>query len=148
MLVNTSKTAFENMLALLNLTNGTEYTAEDVSFGPPVVYSDAAHPDYNTKVVMTGIGDYTGTMDIFYKRLDLAREIMYRTYQGGAYPDVPSFMAYLATYNDVVGSDVQLEINYIPNGPEDVTTRILPAANSWLYFGEREIVFQGVPVAP
>jgi hypothetical protein len=145
MLVDTSKTAFENMLALLNTTNGTEYTEEDVSFGPPVVYSDVAHPDYNTKVVMTGIGDYTGTIDLFYKRLDLAREIMYRDYQGGAYPDVETFMAYVATRNDVIGTDIILEIDYIPNGPGDIPSHILPAVDSWLYMGEREIVFLGVP---
>lgn len=147
MLVDTSKTAFENMLALLNLTNGTEYTAEDVSFGPPEEHSDAVHPEANTKVVMTGIGEYTGTMDLFYKRLDLDREIMYRDYDAAAYADVEEFMAYVATRNDVLGDNVRLEIDYIPNGTVDVTTRIFPTADSWLYMGEREIVFKA-PVAP
>jgi hypothetical protein len=147
MLVDPSKTAFENMLALLNTTNGTEYTAEDVQFGPPEVYSNPAHPDHNTKVVLTGIGDYTGTMDIFYKRLDLDLEIMYRNYPIGDYADVAAFMAYVATHNEVRGDNVRLEIDYIPNGTVDVTTRLLPVANSWLYMGEREIVFKA-PVAP
>lgn len=145
MLVDPSKTAFENMLAMLNLTNGTEYTAEDVTFGAPVVYSDPLHPDYNTKVVLTGIGDYSNTMDIFYKRLDLDREIMYRNYEGGAYADVAAFMAFLETKNDVRGDNVRLELSAVPDGTEEITTRILPVDDSWLYFGERQIVFHVAP---
>ncbi|MNF98392.1 hypothetical protein D3C85_239370 [compost metagenome] len=141
MLVDTSKTAFENLLALVNTTNGTEYTEDDVSFGPPVVFSDPTKPDFNTKVVMTGKGDYTGTMDLFYTRLDLEREIMYRNYEGGVYPDVATFMTYLEERNDVRGDNVRLELTTLPDGSEEVTTRVLPMADSWLYFGEREIVF-------
>lgn len=141
MLVDTSKTAFENMLALLNLTNGTEYTADDVVFGNPTAYSDPEHPEANTKVVLTGVGDYSGTMDLFYKRLDLDREIQYRNYVGGDFVDVPLFMTYLATRNDVIGDQVRLEIDYIPNGPVELITRILPVANSLIYQGEREIAF-------
>lgn len=141
MLVDTSKTGFENLLALVNATNGTEYTSDDVSFGPPVVYTNAQHPDHNTKVVMSGKGDYTGVMDIFYTRLDLEKEIMYRNYQGGAYSDVAEFMTFMETKNEVRGDNVRLELTTIPDGSMEVITRILPAANSWLYFGEREIVF-------
>lgn len=142
MLVDPSKTAFENMLAMLNLTNGTEYTVEDVSFGPPVIYSDAAHPDYNTKVVLSGIGDYSGTMDIFYKRLDLDREIMYRNYEGGSFANVAAFMAFVEERNEIRGDNVRLELAELPDGTVEVTTRILPIADSWLYMGDREIIFR------
>lgn len=141
MLVDPSKTAFENMLAMLNLTNGTEYTVEDVSFGPPVIYSDAAYPDYNTKVVLSGIGDYSGTMDIFYKRLDLEREIMYRNYEGGQFTNVADFMAFVEARNEIRGDNVRLELTELPDGTAEVSTRILPIADSWLYMGDREIIF-------
>lgn len=142
MLVDPSKTAFENMLAMLNLTNGTEYTVEDVSFGPPVIYSDAAHPDYNTKVVLSGIGDYSGTMDIFYKRLDLDREIMYRNYEGGSFANVAAFMEFVEERNEIRGDNVRLELTELPDGTAEVITRILPIDDSWLYMGDREIIFR------
>lgn len=144
MLVDTSKTAFENMLAMLNATNGTEYTEDDVSFSIPQVYSNPAHPDYNTKVVLSGKGDYTGTMDVFYRRLDLEKEIMYRNYEGGQFLTVAEFMTFLEERNEVRGDNVRLELTSLPDGSEEVTTRILPTADSWLYFGEREIVFHAV----
>ncbi|MNY68630.1 hypothetical protein D3C86_2064240 [compost metagenome] len=80
-------------------------------------------------------------MDIFSARLDLDREIMYRNYQGGQYADVAEFMTYLETRNEVRGDNVRLEIDTIPDGTQEVITRILPMADSWLYFGEREIIF-------
>lgn len=141
MLVDITKTAFENMLDLVNTTNGTEYTADDVSFGIPEVYADPAFPDYNTKISMNGLGEYSGVMDLFYNRLELDREIMYRNYKGGDFDSVASFLKTLETLNEIRGDNVKLELSAIPDGTARVTAKVLPSDNSMLYTGSREIIF-------
>lgn len=142
MLVDISKTAFQNMLELLNTTNGTEYTAEDVAFGLPEAYSDPKYPDHNTRVQLTGLGEYSGTMMLYYARLDLAREIMYRNYQGGDFTTVPTFLDHVSIRNSVRRDNIRLDATTVPTGAFEVTSYILPIENSYLYIGSREIVFK------
>lgn len=142
MLVDISKSAFQNMLELLNTTNGTEYTADDVAFGLPEAYSDPKYPDHNTRVQLTGVGEYSGTMMLYYARLDLAREIMYRNYQGGEFTTVQAFLNHVGIRNSVRTDNIRLGSTTVPTGDFEVTSQILPIDNSYLYIGSREIVFK------
>jgi len=141
MIVDSSKSGFDNVLALLNAGNGTDYTVDDVVFGPPSVYSDPAHPDHNTQLTVTGIGDWKGSKTVYYTRLDLDREIQYGNYPSGGYASVAAFLASVGTQSDVRADELVLGIASIPAAGTEVVTTITPVAGSLLYVGQKQIVF-------
>lgn len=142
MIVDSSKSGFDNLLALLNAGNGTDYTVDDVVFGPPSVYSDPAHPTYNTQITVTGIGDWKGVKTVYYTRLDLDREIQYRDYPSGGYANVAAFLAFVGTQSDIRVDEVQLDLTSIPPAGTEALAVVNPVANSLLYFGQKQIVFK------
>lgn len=141
MLVDTSKTPLDNLLRLLNFSNGTEYTADDVVFGIPGPYSDPAYPTFNTQITCTGKGEWTGTCTLYYTRLDLEGEIMYRTYKGGDFENIPAFFTHLKTVNDVRTEDLTLDLATIPDGTEELSTTIRASADGYLYIGSCAVFF-------
>lgn len=141
MIVDSSKSGFDNLLALLNAGNGTDYTVDDVVFGPPSVYSDPAHPLHNTQITVTGIGDWKGSKTVYYTRLDIDREVQYGSYPSGGYANVAAFLAFVGTQSDVRADQIKLDIVSIPPAGEEVVTTISPVADSLLYFGQKQIVF-------
>lgn len=141
MLVDTSKSALDNLLSLLNFSNGTEYTADDVVFGTPEPYSDPAYPTFNTQVTCTGKGEWTGTCTIYYTRLDLEREVMYRTYKGGDFENIQAFFTHLKTVNDVRTEDLMLDLQTIPDGTQEVDAVITAKPDGLLYIGSCAVYF-------
>lgn len=63
------------LLALLNTANSTSYTEAQVSFGNPTNIAGAEAGQPNTKITVSGIeaAGYTGSKELSYKRLDLAK---------------------------------------------------------------------------
>lgn len=141
MIVDSSKSGFDNLLALLNAGNGTDYTVDDVVFGPPSVYSDPAHPLHNTQITVTGIGDWKGTKTVYYTRLDLDREIQYGSYPSGGYASVAAFLAFVGTQSDIRVDQVQVNLSSIPPAGTEAVAVVSPVADSLLYVGQKQVVF-------
>ena len=77
MKIDASKSAAENLLALVNATNASaNLTAAQVSFGAPSVKTDTGD-GRNTSLVITGNGtDYQGTVTVNYVRRPLNDSVL------------------------------------------------------------------------
>lgn len=153
-----TKNAVENMLNIFNTTNipdETDYlTKYDITFTNPValppVYlpkSDPNDPEEplivdrtvsNTSVTATGIGNYTGTASLTYKRLDLDYEVQYLHYNAADYADWDDFVSKFGVQNTVLTSElVFTPADFGTSGVNQIT--ITPVAGSLIYFGSKVI---------
>lgn len=155
MYVNRLLSAQDNMLALLNETNDTELTFRDLKFAKPValppVYLPKADPEDpdepqivdrtadNTSIIATGIGDYSESVTLTYRRLDLDFEVQYLRYLSGDFVDWADFKSRFAVKNDVQVEDLVFSVTAMPTTPGINNVDITPVADSPLYFGTKSI---------
>jgi len=155
MYVDRTKSAADNMLALLNTTNDTALTYADFKLGDPIalppVYLPKANPDDpdepqvidrtadNTKVAATGIGDYREIVDLTYRRLNLDFEVQYIRYNKVDYTDWADFLTKFAVKNDIRVEELVFSITALPTTEGITTVAVTPADKSLIYFGNKSI---------
>lgn len=155
MYVDRTKSAADNMLALINTSNGTTLTLKDVKLGDPValapVYlpkADASDPTEprvvdrsadNTEFTVTGQGDYSDVVKLTYRRLDLDFEVQVLRYEARAYLNWTDFKLKFATANDIRVEELVFNPNNMPSMPGVNLVTVNPVAKSPLYFGTKTI---------
>lgn len=155
MYVDRTKSAADNMLALLNTTNSATLTYADFSLGDPValapVYLPKADPEDpdepeivdrsadNTQIAATGKGDYSEVVTLTYRRLDLDFEVQYINYAAADFTDWADFKAEFAVKNDIRVEELVFSITDLPTTPGVNNVTINPVAKSLIYFGTKTI---------
>lgn len=155
MYVDRTKSAADNMLALINTTNDTTLTYSDFKLDNPVtlppVYLPKADPSDpnepqivdrtadNTSIKVTGQGDYTDTVTMTYRRLDLDFEVQYLRYEKADYTNWADFLTKFAVKNDILVAELQFSISALPTTPGITQITVTPVSNSKIYFGTKTI---------
>lgn len=155
MYVDRTKSAADNMLALLNTTNDAVLTYADFKLGDPValptVYLPKADPEDpdepdiidrsadNTKVAATGINDYSEVVDLTYRRLDLDFEVQFIWYAKTDFTDWADFKTKFAVKNDIRVEELVFSISALPTTPGTNDVVVTPVAKSLIYFGTKTI---------
>lgn len=155
MYVDRTKSAADNMLALLNTTNDAALTHRDFELGDPIalppVYLPKANPDDpdepnivdrsadNTQISATGKGDYSEVVQLTYRRLDLDFEVQFIRYNQVDYTDWADFKDKFAVKNDIRVEELVFTPAVLPSipGVHDITVN--PVAKSLIYFGSKVI---------
>lgn len=140
------------VLDLINQDNNKSFTMDQLSFGPPVVNTDPTYPT-NTKIAVTALdGVHTGTVTMYYDRLDFGRLFAAlpmtfdRAYEHLSTHDV------LGVINDRFG--LHLETTDVIEAPLDLSGglskwQFLEAdPGSYAYIGSFEMELYGNPSAP
>ncbi len=140
MQINTSKTAIQNILDLVNGKNaGLNLTEAQVSVGVPSVFSEAENPR-NSQVILTALGGsgYTGTKTIKYTRLGVGQGVAVlpsQVYVVGAETEAEIKTA-IATALNLVEAEIEVSALTLPvdvNTPGQVN--VAPKVDSLLYVG-------------
>ena len=140
MQINTSKTAIQNILDLVNGKNaGLNLTEAQVSVGVPSVFSEAENPR-NSQVTLTALGGsgYTGTKTIKYTRLGVGQGVAVlpsQVYVVGAETEAEIKTA-VATALNLVESEIEISALTLPvdsSTPGQVS--VAPKVDSLLYVG-------------
>lgn len=155
MYVDRTKSAADNMLALLNTTNDAELTYADFKLGDPTalppVYlpkADPLDPDEpqivdrtkdNTKITATGINDYSEAVELTYRRLDLDFEVQYIRYFKTDYTDWADFLTKFALKNDIRVEELVFTPAALPTAAGQHDIVVTPTAKSLIYFGTKTI---------
>lgn len=155
MYVDRTKSAADNMLALLNTTNDAELTYADLKLGDPLalppVYLPPADPEDpdepplvdrsadNTKIVATGINDYSEAVELTYRRLDLDFEVQFIRYYKIDYTDWADFLTKFAVKNDIRVEELIFTPAELPTTPGIHYIVVTPVAKSLIYFGTKSI---------
>lgn len=155
MYVNRTKSAADNMLALVNTTNDSELTYADFKLGDPItlppVYLPKADPEDpdepeivdrtadNTKIVATGINDYSEAVELTYRRLDLDFEVQFIRYYKIDYTSWADFLEKFAVKNDIRVEELVFSATELPTTPGIHNIDVTPVAKSLIYFGTKTI---------
>jgi hypothetical protein len=143
------------MLALLNTTNGADLTYADFKLGDPIalppVYlpkADPLDPDEplivdrsadNTKITATGINDYSQSVELTYRRLNLDFEVQYIRYFKTDFTDWADFLAKFGPKNDIRTEELVFTPSVMPSTPGQHDIVVTPTAKSLIYFGTKTI---------
>lgn len=155
MYVDRTKSAADNMLALINTTNEATLSFNDLTLGAPValppVYLPKADPEDpdepqvidrsadNTRIKVTGKGDYSDETDLTYRRLDLDFEVQYLRYEASDFTDWDDFKTKFAVKNDIRVQDLVFAPDAMPTTAGLNLVTITPISNSMLYVGSKNI---------
>ena len=155
MYVDRTKSAADNMLALLNTTNDAALTYADFQLGDPTalppVYLPPADPEDpdepqivdrsadNTQISATGKGDYSEVVQLTYRRLDLDFEVQFIRYDAVDYTDWADFKAQFAVKNDIRVEELVFNPAVMPTVPGTHDIAVNPVAMSLIYFGTKTI---------
>lgn len=155
MYVDRAKSAADNMLALINTTNEATLTLNDFTLGTPTalppVYLPKADPEDpdepqivdrsadNTRIKVTGKGDYSDETDLTYRRLDLDFEVQYLRYEKTDFTDWADFKTKFAVKNDIRVQDLKFAPDAVPTTAGLNLVTVTPIDNSMLYFGSKNI---------
>jgi len=155
MYVDRTKSAADNMLALLNTTNEAELTYADFTLGDPTalppVYLPKADPEDpdeppivdrtadNTKITATGINNYSEAVELTYRRLDLDFEVQFIRYYKADYANWADFVTKFAPKNDIRVEELVFTPAVMPTTPGEHNIVVTPVAKSMLYFGTKTI---------
>lgn len=147
-----SKSGVELMVGLINKTNGTIFTVNDLSFSGIGDYSDPDYPEKNTKIIATGTGTtrFTGPKEVYYRRLDLAVQFGGRNVDFAIKPTGSTFQGVLAQINDRFGLGLDatdVEWNLVDELiTEDTEATLTALINSYTYVGSTDITLTQQPV--
>lgn len=146
MLIDTSKKGAANLIDLINETNSTVLTDDDIALGVPAVFDDPEGTnDRNTEVVVSGKASsgFTGDVTVRYTRLDLANlpkagGLQY-TLTGSE--SVADMVTAIATKLDVAESAVELDVAEVPTVETGSTgtVNIKAIDDSLLYIGSTAV---------
>ena len=137
MQINTSISAIENLMALINRDNETEVLAEHLEFGVPTEVTEG-HGNTAITVTAAPLSPYKGTYDFFYTRLDLADHhegaVEYVFEEGDT---LSSIKADIAAQLGLLDEEVEFDISELdmddPDGTVECSLR--PVADSLIYIG-------------
>lgn len=146
MQIDIEKSALDNVIDLINATNGTSLTDAVIEIGAPAVWTDPEGLNTrNTELTVTakaGSG-YTGSVPVRFTRLDLAGfpgagELEYALTGEDTVGDI---LSAIATQLGVLEEAVELDVEEVPTVEEGETTTITIRATgeSLLYVGEASI---------
>jgi hypothetical protein len=155
MYVDRTKSAADNMLALLNTTNDAALTFADIQLGAPTalppVYLPPADPEDpdepkivdrsadNASVLVTGKGDFSEEVTLTYRRLDLDFEVQFLRYEANEFTDWSDFKTKFAVKNDIRVEELIFTPDAMPTDAGLNVVTVTTAPTSWLYFGDKTI---------
>lgn len=152
MKIDISKTAIENVFALINADNGSTHDAATVTLGVPAVRTPDANPR-NTTLVLTAVvgGGFTGTDTVTYTRLGMGSGVVTPSFDFETDGDTTnaSFKTQVATALGLREDQIQIT-GTLPAAEGDETTMTVAAiADSLLYVGSQALtVTWPVPQVP
>lgn len=146
MQIDIQKSAMDNVIDLINVTNGTNLTDAIIEIGAPVEWTDPEGQNTrNTELTVTakpGSG-YTGSVPVRFTRLDLANFPAAGTleYTLTGTDTVGDILSAVATQLGVLEEAVELDIVEVPtvDEGETVTINILATVGSLLYVGQAPV---------
>lgn len=142
--INVSNTGVKNVIDLINHTNTTTFTEEDISLGSPEGWTDPEEiSGSDTRVTVTAIegSGFEGTVDVTYTRIDLdvLRDGAAVIYEMGESPTLETILTGVASLLGVNEEDVELSIVDVPAVEEDVVIQLTAVAGSYLYSGQCDV---------
>ncbi len=152
MKIDISKTAIENVYALINADNASTHSAATVTLGVPVVRTPDANPR-NTTLELTAVvdGGFTGTDTVTYTRLGMGSGVVTPSFdfEIDGETDAASFKTQVATALGLREDQIQITGTLPAAEGDDTTMTVAAIADSLLYVGSQALqVSWPVPQAP
>ena len=143
MLIDTQQTPLQNVLALINTTNATSLSTDEIDLSAPSAWTDPeSNSVHNTAMTLTAKEntEYTGSVEIYYTRLDFdalrsGADVEFTNTPATTLDDIRSAVAdQLGVIADQIEFDVA-EAPTVPDGEDFVVINASAVADSLLYIG-------------
>lgn len=157
MIINLSRTAVQNVLALINAKNGLQLTTAEVTLGEPMDFDGGLENERNTQVELAAVpgSGYVNSVMVRYWRLDLdvLKGVRVLAQTKNETSTVESVTDAVATQLDVIADQIELvdengdvleALPVLGGTPAELTVRA--KASSYTYLGSTTMTLNPIPV--